>query len=86
MVAAPVLWVGLEFVRAYSFTGFPWYFLAHTQHDFLPLIQISDVTGAYGVSFLVAAANALLFEALWQRKGFRSWHGPEMPPTSGLRP
>jgi apolipoprotein N-acyltransferase len=80
VVTLPVVWTALEFLRAHLFTGFPWYFLAHTQHDFLPLIQISDITGAYGVSFLVAAANALLFEALWQRKGFRSWHGPELPP------
>jgi apolipoprotein N-acyltransferase len=42
-------------------TGFSWYYLGHSQYRFVELIQISDVTGAYGVSFLVAmsaAANA----------------------------
>ena len=44
--------------------GFAWYLLGHTQHDFLEVIQIADLTGAYGVTFLVAAVNALLFEML----------------------
>src|SRR5262245_62109082 len=44
MVAAPVVWVGLEFSRAHIFTGFPWYYLAHSQHEMLPLIQISDIS------------------------------------------
>src|SRR5262249_54566079 len=62
VVTTPVVWTALEFFRAHFGTGFAWYFLGHTQHDFLPIIQISDLTGAYGVTFLVAAVNALLFE------------------------
>jgi apolipoprotein N-acyltransferase len=58
MIAAPILWVGLEFVRAYSFTGFPWYYLAHSQHRVLPLIQSADFAGALGLSFLIAGVNA----------------------------
>ena len=76
----PVVWTALEFLRAHLMSGFPWYFLAHTQHTFLPLIQVADITGAYGVTFLVAAANALLFEMLWQRDAFRRWYGPRLPP------
>ncbi len=76
----PVVWTGLEFLRAHLMTGFPWYFLAHTQHDVLPLIQIADLTGAYGVSFLVAAVNALLFEILWQRDWFRRLAGVREEP------
>ncbi|MEX0717654.1 MAG: apolipoprotein N-acyltransferase [Planctomycetaceae bacterium] len=59
-VAVPVVWVGLEYVRGHFLTGFGWYYLAHTQYRWLELIQISDVTGAYGVSFLIALANAAL--------------------------
>jgi apolipoprotein N-acyltransferase len=58
MVVAPVLWVSLEFVRAYAFTGFPWYYLAHSQHRVLPLIQSADFAGALGLSFLIAGVNA----------------------------
>jgi apolipoprotein N-acyltransferase len=59
-IAVPVVWVGLEFARAYVMSGFAWYFLGHTQHAWTKLTQISDVTGAYGVSFVVALANASL--------------------------
>jgi apolipoprotein N-acyltransferase len=61
VVTVPVVWTGLEFLRAYLLSGFPWYYLGHTQHRFLLVIQVADVTGAYGVSFLVAAVNALAF-------------------------
>lgn len=68
-VAVPVVWTALEFFRSYFGTGFPWYLLAHTQHDFLPIIQMADVTGAWGVSFLVAAVNALLCQILFSIVG-----------------
>src|SRR5262249_5244554 len=45
----------------------------HTQHAFLPLIQIADVAGAYGVTFLVAAANAWIFELLFRQEWFRQF-------------
>lgn len=53
-LAAPIVWVGLELARGYLLTGFSWYYLAHSQHRWIELIQLSDVVGAYGVSFLVA--------------------------------
>ena len=57
-LAVPVVWVGLEFARAYMLTGFSWYYLGHTQYRWVELIQISDVVGAYGVSFLIAMLAA----------------------------
>jgi apolipoprotein N-acyltransferase len=65
--AVPAAWTAAELLRSHLFTGFSWYLLAYTQHDFLPVIQIADFAGAYGVSFLVAAVNALLCEALLSR-------------------
>jgi apolipoprotein N-acyltransferase len=72
ILSLPVAWTALEFLRAHFLTGFPWYFLAHSQHDFLPLIQIADLGGAYTVSFLVAAVNAFVFEVLYSRRRFRT--------------
>lgn len=40
-------------------------FLAATQHDHLPLLQVASVTGLYGVSFLVAWAAPVLV-GLWE--------------------
>ncbi len=73
VLTAPIVWTALEFCRSFLITGFPWYLLGHTQHRLLPLIQIADLTGAFGVSFLVVAVNALLFEVLWGRRWFRGW-------------
>src|SRR5262245_28132884 len=71
-VTLPLVWTGLEYVRAHLMTGFPWYFLGHTQHDWLPAIQISDLGGAYAVTFVVAAVNGLVFELLTGRGWFRT--------------
>jgi apolipoprotein N-acyltransferase len=68
---APVVWTALEFFRAQFAGGFPWYLLAHTQHDFLPIIQISDLTGAYGVSFLLVAVNGSLAAIIFRMLGMR---------------
>ena len=59
-VAAPVCWVGLEYLRGYLFTGFSWYLLGHTQYRWVNLIQISDLCGGYLVSFVVVLSNAAL--------------------------
>jgi apolipoprotein N-acyltransferase len=84
VVGVPVAWTALEFLRSTFGTGFSWYLLGHSQHDVLTLIQISDLTGAYGVSFLVAAVNALLFEVLFGWRWFREWlAGPDAPPRWG---
>lgn len=59
-LAVPTVWVGLEYVRAHLMTGFAWYYLGHTQYRWVELIQISDLFGAYGVSFLVVLTSACL--------------------------
>ena len=61
---APILWVSLEYVRTHLLTGFPWASLGYSQYKFLHLIQIADITSVLGVSFLVVAVNAALFEIL----------------------
>ncbi|MBI3602057.1 MAG: apolipoprotein N-acyltransferase [Candidatus Omnitrophica bacterium] len=58
------LWTVLEFIRAHLFTGFGWVMLGHSQYKNLLLIQIADITGVYGVSFLVVLVNLVVFETL----------------------
>lgn len=57
---AGALWVVLEEIRTYALTGYPWTLFAHSQAHYLTLIQISCVTGAVGVSFLLVAVNSAL--------------------------
>lgn len=58
LILAPVFWVTLEFIRSYALTGFPWSSLGYSQYRFLYGIQYADITGVYGVSFLVVAVNS----------------------------
>ncbi|MFA5369944.1 MAG: apolipoprotein N-acyltransferase [Candidatus Omnitrophota bacterium] len=60
-LAASAMWVLLEYVRAGLFGGIGWNLLAYSQYRQLPLIQIADITGAYGVSFLIVLANFCVF-------------------------
>jgi apolipoprotein N-acyltransferase len=71
------VWVGLEYVRAKLLTGFPWCLLGYTQYDHLYLIQIADLCGVYGVSFLIILLNGLLYHLFFSRhdkiKGTLRW-------------
>jgi apolipoprotein N-acyltransferase len=58
----PVVWTSLEYARAHVISGFPWFFLAHSQYSRTALIQISDVLGQYGVSFFVAMVNGAIVD------------------------
>jgi apolipoprotein N-acyltransferase len=64
LAAVPVFWVSLEYIRGFLFTGFPWSFLGYSQFNQLQIIQISDIFGVYGVSFLMALCSAALFLVL----------------------
>lgn len=63
ILVGPALWVGAEYARGnFFFLAYPWNFLAHSQYRNLPLIQIADFAGAYGVSFVLALVNQLAAE------------------------
>ncbi len=57
-------WVMLEFIRAHFLSGFGWVSLGHSQYQNLLLIQVADITGIYGVSFIVVLVNMLVFESI----------------------
>jgi apolipoprotein N-acyltransferase len=70
----PTVWVAVEWVRAeFSLSHFDLHLLGYSQGRFTSLIQVSDWTGVYGISFLVAAVNGW-FADLWiaaREGGFR---------------
>jgi len=63
-LAAAVLIVGIERLQGFFLGGFFWRFLAHSQYRNVTLIQIADIFGAGGVSFLIAMVNGLLAELI----------------------
>ncbi len=58
LLFAPVAWVAAELARA-RVTGFPWDLLGMTQIDNPVLARLAPITGAYGLSFVVALVNSL---------------------------
>ena len=61
IIGAPALWVTLEYIRSnLFFLSWPWNLLGHSQYKFLPVIQIADITGVYGISFILVMVNQFL--------------------------
>lgn len=64
---APFLWVSTEYLfDRFPNVGFPWNLLGYAAARSLALVQITTVTGIYGLSLLVAAFNALVFWTVLQ--------------------
>ncbi len=63
-LAAPFLWTALEYVRTVLFTGFPWDLAGYSQMPHALVIQIADITGVYGISFLLLLVNGVLWELI----------------------
>jgi apolipoprotein N-acyltransferase len=60
-VAAPFLWVSMEFALLHMpEIGFPWNLLGYAAAGNLAFVQLTTITGIFGLSLLVAAYNALL--------------------------
>ncbi len=60
----PVIGTGLECFRNYFLTGISAVMLGHTQAEQTYLIQIADLFGTYGVTFLVLLVNATVYELI----------------------
>ena len=58
LLFVPFAWVAVELARA-RITGLPWDLLGIAQVDNPLLTRLAPITGAYGISFIIAAVNAL---------------------------
>lgn len=70
---APSVWVGLEFIRAHFLTGFPWALLGYSQYNYLPVIQIAEISGVYGISFLIVLVNQTFYRLFWSESPSLKW-------------
>jgi apolipoprotein N-acyltransferase len=91
ILAAPIVWSGLELLRAHFLSGFSMASLSHTQYRWIELIQVSDLAGEYGVAFvmmLVAACLARMVPCDGQRScvdGRGPFSSPGRGPFSSRR-
>lgn len=58
-----VVWTAYEYLTSVGYLGYPWGLVAYPVSGILPLMQHADITGVWSLSFLMAAANAVLAEA-----------------------
>ncbi len=75
----PPLWVALEYVRSHLFfLSYPWLLLGHSQYLHPTLLQITSVTGVYGITFLIVLMNAAIAEAICSVRGWLSGSSPSL--------
>jgi apolipoprotein N-acyltransferase len=60
LIWAPFFWVSLEYARSLTQFAFPWELLGYSQYLKLPLIQMADITGVYGISWLIVLFNVAI--------------------------
>jgi apolipoprotein N-acyltransferase len=62
---APLLWVTIEFARVHlPIIGFPWNLAGYAASGNLALVQLTAVTGIWGLSFVVSGYGALVAYAI----------------------
>jgi apolipoprotein N-acyltransferase len=78
LLAMPFIWVSLEYIRSNAgFLAYPTSLLGHSQYTYPRIIQISSLTGAYGVSLLILLANSAISAGiLWLCAYSRKIHMP----------
>jgi apolipoprotein N-acyltransferase len=80
-LALPILAVGWERLQGFPMGGFYWRFLGHSQYENLALIQVADLVGAAGVSFVLAMVNGLIADLILFARQRRVGLAP--PDTAG---
>ena len=76
-IALPILVAGFERLQGFPMGGFFWRFLGHSQYEHLAVIQVADLVGAAGVSFVVAMVNGLLADWIVKREAYLVKRTPE---------
>jgi apolipoprotein N-acyltransferase len=81
LLALPVLWSALEFIKYIAPIVEDWWFvwLANSQWRFPPGLQILSITGLPGLSFLLMLANVALTALIW-----RAWREHKIDWTGAL--
>lgn len=67
-IALPVIVVGWERLQGWPMGGFFWRLLGHSQYEQLAMIQVADLVGTAGVSFVVAMVNGLIVDLIVNRE------------------
>ncbi|HEV3416352.1 MAG TPA: apolipoprotein N-acyltransferase [Pirellulales bacterium] len=74
VVAAPIVFVGLELAKAHLLSGFTMGSLGHTQYRWLAFIQIADILSGCGIGGLVILGAACIARMIpWDGRRLAIW-------------
>lgn len=71
VLVLPCIWVGLDWLRSVLLTGFPWMDPGYALWRQTLLVQMADLVGHHGVTFVLVMINVLLAQLLVGRKAVR---------------
>lgn len=60
----PFLWVAFEWLHSLGDLAYPWLALAYSQLDNFYWVQFADITGYWGVSFIIVLINVLVLKLI----------------------
>ncbi len=72
LVSLPFIWVGMEYLRFFADIRFNWMTIANTQTYYLPFIQIVEITGMLGMSFILLVITILIY-SFYRVIDYRRW-------------
>ncbi len=64
LISYPITWTALEWVRSFFPVGFPWNPLGGAVFREIPVIQIAEFVGVFGLSALIIFVNVALWELI----------------------
>ena len=64
----PTLWVGIDWLRGVFFSGFPWMDLGYGLWEKTDFIQIADLFGHHGVTWMIVFVNSLIVLLLTKKQ------------------
>ena len=65
MLGGALLYTAIETLDQFGFWSIPLMLMAQTQTSFLPILQLADLTGQWGITFLVLLVNLGIAYYLW---------------------
>lgn len=74
--AFPLGLLAVELLRSRTPLAFPWFLLGHSQIRLLPMVQLADLVGVMGISFVIALVNGWLAQWILTRMQRRQLQAP----------
>ncbi|MCS7184687.1 MAG: hypothetical protein NZ870_02010, partial [bacterium] len=68
VIFSSIVWVMMEIIRSYAFSGLPWCLLGLSQWKNIAILKIAKSFGVYGVSFFIFFFGSLIYLLVIKKK------------------